>query len=277
MSAKRILLIIDPQNDFCDLPPCASEALYERPALPVPGAHADMLRLAALLKQSTERSHAGFSNVVVTLDAHNPFDIAHPCFWVDAVGENPEPFTFITLNDVSGGLWRAARPELQMHAIEYVRRLNELRRHPLIVWPEHARQGSWGHAVHYSLKAQLDNWSRATLQEVTYFEKGMNPLTEHYSAIRAEVVLGSDTDTNQALLTLLREADEVLVGGEAKSHCVASTLYDIAEEFEGDMRKFVFLEDCSSSVSGLEYLGDNMMRDMREMGMREALSTDVIF
>ena len=46
------LLIIDPQNDFCDLPlswqPHAPLTGYIiAPALPVAGAHADMQRLAA--------------------------------------------------------------------------------------------------------------------------------------------------------------------------------------------------------------------------------------
>ena len=52
MSKRNIhLFIIDPQNDFCDLPtdwqgvdPLSGSRLA--PALPVAGAHADMLRLA---------------------------------------------------------------------------------------------------------------------------------------------------------------------------------------------------------------------------------------
>ncbi|HWT18121.1 MAG TPA: cysteine hydrolase, partial [Variovorax sp.] len=45
------LLVIDPQNDFCDLPADwlgtdAATGTPLQPALPVAGAHADMLRLA---------------------------------------------------------------------------------------------------------------------------------------------------------------------------------------------------------------------------------------
>ncbi len=43
MARNIRLLLIDPQNDFCDLPPPA------RPRLPVPGAHADMLRVGELI------------------------------------------------------------------------------------------------------------------------------------------------------------------------------------------------------------------------------------
>ena len=63
------LLIIDPQNDFCDLPeswrpldPISGQRLA--PALPVPGAHADMLRLAELIgssgRQDSGRSQKSF-------------------------------------------------------------------------------------------------------------------------------------------------------------------------------------------------------------------------
>ena len=45
------LLAIDPQNDFCDLPAEGAAA----PTLPVPGAHADMQRLAALLRMQGGR------------------------------------------------------------------------------------------------------------------------------------------------------------------------------------------------------------------------------
>lgn len=50
-SSRSVLLLIDPQNDFCDLPATASGT----PALPVAGADADMRRVADLI----ERGGAG--------------------------------------------------------------------------------------------------------------------------------------------------------------------------------------------------------------------------
>ena len=44
---RHHLLIIDPQNDFCDLP---------HAALPVSGANADLMRLAQLIKQHAART-----------------------------------------------------------------------------------------------------------------------------------------------------------------------------------------------------------------------------
>ncbi|MCW0205913.1 MAG: cysteine hydrolase, partial [Achromobacter sp.] len=54
MPRSNHLLIIDPQNDFCDLPPAYLPAdpltgIPCAPAVPVAGAHAAMLRLARFL------------------------------------------------------------------------------------------------------------------------------------------------------------------------------------------------------------------------------------
>ena len=78
---KLHLLIIDPQNDFCDLPP-AYVPSGETPALPVPGAHADMQRVAQLI----ERGGAAWSGISVTLDSHHRIDVAHPAFWKTGSG-----------------------------------------------------------------------------------------------------------------------------------------------------------------------------------------------
>ena len=56
MARNIQLLVIDPQNDFCDLPAVwqpvdALTGQRTAPALPVPGAHADMQRLAQFIRQ----------------------------------------------------------------------------------------------------------------------------------------------------------------------------------------------------------------------------------
>ena len=45
-AGRSVLLLIDPQNDFCDLPAAASGSGAGTPALPVAGADADMQRCA---------------------------------------------------------------------------------------------------------------------------------------------------------------------------------------------------------------------------------------
>ena len=97
MESSTQLLIIDPQNDFCDLPefwrpldPISGQRLA--PALPVPGAHADMLRLAELIGRLSKR----LAGITVTLDSHHRLDIAHPTFWQTGEGLAVPPFTPIT-------------------------------------------------------------------------------------------------------------------------------------------------------------------------------------
>lgn len=271
MTAAHVsLLLIDPQNDFCDIPdalrlPCA-------PALPVSGAHNDMLRLAAFI----ERVGRGLTDVHVTLDSHNPFDIAHPAWWLTESGENPAPFTVLTSDDLSSGRYRAAVPELQAYSERYVSQLAAGGRYPLIVWPEHCLVGGWGQGVHAAVKGALDTWSRRQLRAVDYVTKGLNPKTEHYSALRAEVPDGEDEDTllNSRLMRALSQADLVLVAGEALSHCVANTVRDIVSADGNIARKLVLLADCSSSVSGFEPLGQAFVSEMAAEGVRVTTSVE---
>src|SRR4029078_9596404 len=97
------LLIIDPQNDFCDIPGAA---------LPVPGADADMQRLAALLRD------ADFANIPVTLDSQASVRIERTPFWSTAAGDPVAPFTLISSDDVRAGRFRPrdAAPTAPTHA-----------------------------------------------------------------------------------------------------------------------------------------------------------------
>jgi nicotinamidase-related amidase len=183
------LLIIDPQNDFCDLPgpllpgPQEGCAATPLPALPVPGADADMRRLADLIR----RIGAGLAGIEVSLDSHHPMDIAHPGWWRDESNRTPAPFTVIGLDDVASGRWRTRDPAVQQRSLDYVRRLQEQGRYALVVWPEHCLIGHWGHNLHAAVADSLDRWSREQGKTVDYLFKGSNPFTEHYSALRAEV------------------------------------------------------------------------------------------
>lgn len=278
---KIHLLVIDPQNDFCDIPkegqPYNPLAMGERiaPALPVPGAHDDMIRLAAMIDRIGDKLY----DIHVTMDSHNPVDIAHPVWWRNDQGDAPAPYTVITATDVRNGVWRTRNPLAQAHSAKYVQSLLDNGRYELRIWPEHCLIGQWGHNVHASVANSLNQWARRRMEVVDFVTKGSNASTEHYSAVQAEVPDPSDPSTmlNSRLIKTLAEADTILIAGEALSHCVASTVRDIANNFgEENIKKLVLLTDCTSSVGGLEQLGTQFVADLTARGMKTALSTDFL-
>ena len=107
--------------------------------------------------------------------------------------------------------------------------------------------------------------------------KGSNFLTEHYSGLIADVPCDNDPSTklNTGLLDILSDADEIVLAGEALSHCLANTVQDIAKEFGDDnIKKFTLLTDCSSSVSGFEKLGKDFVINMSKRGMKLTTTRD---
>ncbi|MBY0468570.1 MAG: cysteine hydrolase [Burkholderiaceae bacterium] len=273
------LLLIDPQNDFCDLPaewlprsPMSGEVI--RPALPVAGAHADMHRVTQLTVRLRSRLHA----ITVTLDSHHRIDIAHPGFWREGSGSHPAPFTPITADQVRGGVFTPRDPDMRSRALAYLDALEATGRYTLMVWPVHCQMGSWGHDVHAGLQAALDTWADAQGRSVAIVTKGENPWTEHYSALQAEVPDASDarTELNQSLLQELDRFDRVLIAGEAGSHCVRATVEHLAEHLPSKkLGKLVLLTDCISPVAGFEARQADFFAAMKAKGLQLALSTEI--
>ena len=274
------LLLIDPQNDFCDLPPdwlsrspVTGEAI--RPALPVAGAHADLQRAAALVQRLGARLDA----ITVTLDSHHRIDIAHPGFWLEvATGRAPGPFTPITAAQVRAGAY-APRDAAQLdRTLAYLDALEATGRYTLMVWPVHCQMGTWGHGVHAGLQAALDVWADAQGRSVAVVTKGENPWTEHYSALQAEVPDPADegTELNQTLLAELDRFDRVLIAGEAGSHCVRATVEHLAAYLPSkQLSKLVLLTDCISPVGGFEVQQTEFLAAMQARGLQLALSTEI--
>jgi len=257
------LVVIDPQNDFMD----QSDA-----ALPVPGATADMQRLAAMLARIGHK----LDDVHVTLDSHHAIDVAHPGFWRDANGQHPDPFTIITPDDVENGVWVPQSRALRERMLSYAEALAADGKYPLMIWPEHCLIGTPGHTVQADLMAALLDWERKNFANVDFVTKGANPFTEHYGALMAEVPDPSDPSTglNAAFLQMLAEADIVAVAGEALSHCVKATVDQIAEHIGAEhIKKFHILTDCASPVAqvgdGPDFpaIAEAWLRDMEAAGM----------
>jgi len=279
MTRKRIhLVIIDPQNDFCDLP--AEECpviggVQQAPALPVAGAHRDLQRLARLIREGG----SGLSDISITLDSHQRVDIAHPTFWQGEDGGQVAPFTPIRAHDVRIGRYRPRAAAARERVVTYLDALEAAGRYVHMVWPVHCEIGSWGHNVHAALRQAYNEWEEARIGIVDKVVKGSNPWTEHYSAIKAEVPDHEDegTQLNTRFMARLRAADIVLIAGEAGSHCVKATTEHIVENLDrGELAKLVLLTDCMSPVTGFESHYEAFVANMRERGVRIAESTDVL-
>lgn len=280
MSRSVQLLIVDPQNDFCDLPdaylpvdPLSRQPV--KPALPVAGAHADMQRLARFI----DAAAPALTAITVTLDSHHRLDIAHPTFWRTGDGRPVAPFTSITAAQVRAGDFLPRHDDDLPRTLAYLQELETRGRYTLMVWPIHCEIGSWGHNVHADVRAAYNRWEDAGQHIVRKVPKGTNPWTEHYSALMAEVPDPDDprTQLNRGLLHALDRAELLLIAGEAGSHCVKATVEDLAQHLPGGkLSRVVLLTDCMSPVPGFNAGQTAFLQRMRELGMQTRGSTDVL-
>lgn len=134
----------------------------------------------------------------------------------------------------------------------------------------------------------LQKWAGENLKTVRYVNKGMNCGTEMYSVMAAEVPLASDPSTflNQKLMAELQTADQVsstyhvmcllfpilyvslyanitmpnahniiykravqlIVCGQALSHCVNYSTRDIVDNWKGDKSQIIVMKDGACNI-----------------------------
>jgi nicotinamidase/pyrazinamidase len=253
------LLVIDPQNDFLDIAGAA---------LPVPGANTDMQRLAEWLMAHLEQ----VQSITVTLDSHASVGVERTSFWQDKAGQPVAPFTVVTAADVLAGTYAPRHAWQREEALQYLQALESSGQRQLVVWPVHCVVGTWGHNIHLNLARAIAAWEAKTGCICDKVLKGQHPLTEQYSAFRAEVPRADDarTQLNGALLTrLATQGNTLLVAGEALSHCVAASVDDMLVHLPpARLQRTVLLTDCMSPVSGFEAYGNAFLQRAREHGVQ---------
>ncbi|MEI2418400.1 cysteine hydrolase [Orrella sp. JC864] len=237
VAGGRHLLVIDAQNDFCDIAGAA---------LPVPGADADMRRLAEFVRRHVD----AIDDMTLTLDSHYRIDIAHPGFWRTGEGGAVAPFTPVSAEQVRAGQLLPRQAQALPQVLAYLDALQARGRYRHMVWPVHCELGSWGHGLHAELADACRLWEDRHGRQAVKILKGANPWTEHYSAIEAEVPDPGDpaTGTHHALLDRLAASGELLVAGEAGSHCVKATVEHVAAYRPAI--PLVLLTDAMSPVQG---------------------------
>lgn len=252
------LLLIDVQNTFC-LP---EFELFVGGSSGT-GALEDSARTCEFLYRNLGR----LTQVVATLDTHDAAQIFHPLFWLDTQDRPPQPHTVITPADVGSRRFRpnpalakslglAADFDMDAYALHYVKALAEVAKYPLVVWPYHAMVGGIGHALVSAVEEAAFFHGIARETRTRYELKGSQPLTEHYSVLRPEVLLDhrgrSIGARNSTLIDALLGFDALVVAGQAKSHCVAWTVADLLAEIRQRDRalagRIYLLGDCTSPV-----------------------------
>jgi nicotinamidase-related amidase len=269
---------IDAQIGFCT--PGAS--------LFVPGAVEDTQRTIEWLYRNLEQ----LTELTFSLDTHSTRQIFHPAWWVDENGNQPPPFTPIFANDVASGRYRALYEPEQSY--EYVQRLETSGKYVLTIWPYHTLLGGVSHALVPALMEAALFHGMLRQTEAHFEIKGAHPLTENYSVFSPEVTeLRGQTlgNFNDPLFARLMTFDRVYVFGQAKSHCVLSTLRDLAAKIGPAnthlLSKIWILEDAMSTVPAppladlpahLDFprLADDGLRELRALGMRIARTSDPI-
>jgi nicotinamidase-related amidase len=283
-SLRVCLVAVDLQNTFC----IPGYELYVR------GAEHDNQRLCEFLY----RNLGTITAIIPTLDTHRAMQIFHPAWLVDDEGRHPKPYTLVTTEDVESGRWRINPPAVESTGIEadyaqrqlldYTRKLAEGGKYDLTIWPYHAMLGGIGHALVSAIEEAIFFHTIARYSQPAFQVKGDNPLTEHYSVLGPEITQGPGGETiagkNDLLIQQLSLYDLIIVGGQAKSHCVAWTIADLLEGDDERERALAprtyLLEDCTSPVvvPGMDYTAeaDAAFERFAAAGMHVVRSTEPI-
>jgi nicotinamidase-related amidase len=260
------------------------------------GAVEDNVGLSRFIYRNLDR----ITRIHATMDTHTAMQIFHPLFLVDDRGRNPDPMTAVSLEDVESGRYRVSPAVadalaggdlalVQRHLLHYSRRLSVDGRYRLMVWPYHAMLGGIGHALVPAIEEAIFFHTVARASQASFELKGGHPLTESYSVLGPEVLAAADGSPigakNEKLMDELLGYDLLVVAGEAKSHCVSWTLFDLLREIRerdpGLAKKVYLLEDCTSpvvvpGVVDFSSDADRAFAELEDAGMHRVRATDPV-
>ena len=220
---NRLLLIIDPQNDFVD----SKGSLY------VPGAEKAIDAITEYIKTRGK----DLTDIAITQDSHHKYHIAHPAYW----NPRPEPFTQITVEGYKSGKYNPILypPTVDKPVDPFTLQYLESLPGPLTIWPEHCLIGSWGWCFPTVLVNAIHNWETNVRPQkfATIYQKGMIANFEAFSLFTKS---GELEYRPYASLDVFADYDEIVVCGFAKDICVANTIKDMLDSglYEGKLRIF---------------------------------------
>ncbi len=208
LSMNILLFIIDPQVDFCD--PAGS--LY------VPGAEKKMEYVAEYIGQHSDE----ISAILVSQDSHKRYHVGNACYWVNAQGEHPAPFTQFSDTTV----WKPAKADKKV-AATYLAALKAQGRTNTI-WPYHCIVGTPGWEVYPALEEALNKWNQTEsghkAEGWKRYKKGGFPDAEMFSVL--STFDGKLVDKSNIPLDI-EKYDKIIIAGVAEDICVAETTRDL--------------------------------------------------
>ncbi len=295
--ARVCLLAIDVQNTFC-LP---EFELFVSGRSGI-GAVEDTRRLCEFIYRNIEV----ITEIVPTMDTHSSAQIFHSVFWVNEAGDHPLPMTVISYEEVTSGKWRVnpaiakgladglvgkgvTAEAMEAFAAHYAKQLSDRGKYPLTIWPYHSMLGGIGHALVPAFEEACFFHSMVRSSPTRFETKGNNPLTENYSVLSPEVLTSESgqpiAQKNNRLIQHLLEFDAIIIGGQAKSHCVAWTVSDLLSEIQRRdpalAKRVYLLEDCTSPVVVPDVIdftdsANNIYHDFEQSGMNLVLAVESV-
>ncbi|AGF48730.1 nicotinamidase [Candidatus Kinetoplastibacterium galatii TCC219] len=260
-------MIIDPQNDFCDIP----KNKYQNPALPIKGSNNDMKRLAKFILANINN----ISEITITLDSHYRMDIAHTCFWRRG-DNNLEPFSKITSDDIIRGSVTPKTKDNKKQIIRYFEYIEKSEITGLTIWPVHCEIGTWGNNINKHIQVSRNLWEDKNSKKANILLKGLDPLREQFSIFSKDTRKNKKC-INRKLIKNLDKYDILLIAGESSSHCVKRTIEDlIYNSNRKDLQRIMVLTDCMSPVHGYEKRTRDFMSDMEDIGVTITNSIEVM-
>lgn len=261
-NVEQVLVIgIDVQNDF-----------METGALAVPGSHADVERFTQFIYKNIDK----ITQIAVSIDTHNPSQIFHPCWWVDADGNNAPPFTLITLKDLDDGKWFPVVDPIRSR--RYVKGLATKAKKDLFIWPYHCIQGTSGAALENQFSNMVYFHSVAKKTMVNKIVKGTDPFSEMYGIFAPE--FDEKNFINLDVLNKIAKFDKIVIGGQARDFCVYESIKQLLEFHKNNsdlLKKVYVLEDCMSSVMDTKEDSEKKYNDFKKKyGVNIVKSTDLI-
>ena len=254
----------------------------------VPGAVEDTQRTIEWLYTNLDK----ITGLHFSMDTHRVFQVFHPAWWQDKDGNHPPPLTTITTADVKAGKWQPVTHPRE--CLEYCERLEASGKYMLTIWPFHTLLGGVSHALVPSLMEAAVFHSIARNRQTHFETKGTHAMTENYSVLSPEVteLNGQPVGAfNAQFYKMLMEYDRIYVFGQAKSHCVLSTLKDIRDRISATdpslADKVYILEDATSPVPApplnplppeLDFprVADAAFEDFKRSGMHIVKTSDPI-